>query len=371
MARTDPAPSKKKSLNAPASKRPYVKQSDIPSCSLDRALQIPFVLRDQYGKQQTTPLDVAAALGLEPQGRGFRMMAGASVAYGFTDGGAKADVISLTDLGLRVIAPTVEDDDLAARREGFLRPRVIREFLEKYDTSPLPTELIGRNVLEGMGVDAPTTEGVLSFIVEGAESLGLLREIGGKKYVQLRGTHLQVVPADDGGSEEEPPDAVALVPPIGSPDSPVAPAAPKPEPEDRRVYISHGSNKTIVTQLKSMLEYGEFKPVVSVELESTAKPVPKKVFDDMRSCNAGIIHVARERTITAEDGTEHSMLNENVLTEIGGAMALWGDNFILLVEEGTKLPSNLQGLYEVRYQGTTLDADATMKLLKAFKSFKS
>jgi hypothetical protein len=52
-------------------------------------------------------------------------------------------------------------------------------------------------------------------------------------------------------------------------------------------------------------------------------------------------------------------------------MALWGDNFILLVEEGAKLPSNLQGVYEVRYQGSTPDHDTTMKLLRAFKEFKS
>jgi len=52
-------------------------------------------------------------------------------------------------------------------------------------------------------------------------------------------------------------------------------------------------------------------------------------------------------------------------------MALYGRNFILLVEEGTTLPSNLQGLYEVRYEGKTIDGTATMKLLKAFKNFKS
>lgn len=91
----------------------------------------------------------------------------------------------------------------------------------------------------------------------------------------------------------------------------------------------------------------------------------------MRSCGAGIIHVGTEQTITDAEGNDHVVLNENVLIEIGAAMALWGDNYILLVEEGTKLPSNLQGLYEARYQGTALDHDATMKLLRTFKEFKS
>jgi predicted nucleotide-binding protein len=119
-----------------------------------------------------------------------------------------------------------------------------------------------------------------------------------------------------------------------------------------------------------MLEYGEFEPVISVERETTSKPVPEKVLDDMRSCKYGIIHVGVEKVITDADGKEHPQLNSNVLIEIGGAMALYPEGFILLVEEEATLPSNLQGLYEVRYQGTSLDADATMRLLRAFQQFK-
>jgi len=47
-------------------------------------------------------------------------------------------------------------------------------------------------------------------------------------------------------------------------------------------------------------------------------------------------------------------------------MALYGRNFILLVEEGVELPSNLHGLAECRYRGDGLDMAATMRLLKAF-----
>ena len=53
-------------------------------------------------------------------------------------------------------------------------------------------------------------------------------------------------------------------------------------------------------------------------------------------------------------------------------MALYpGYKFILLVEEGLKLPSNLQGLYECWYTGSELSSGATMKLLKAFNEFKA
>jgi predicted nucleotide-binding protein len=52
-------------------------------------------------------------------------------------------------------------------------------------------------------------------------------------------------------------------------------------------------------------------------------------------------------------------------------MALYGRRFILLVQQGVQLPSNLQGLYEVRYTGDKLDADVTLKLLDAIQDIEN
>jgi predicted nucleotide-binding protein len=108
-----------------------------------------------------------------------------------------------------------------------------------------------------------------------------------------------------------------------------------------------------------------------MENETTSKSLPDKVMDDMHSCSAAIIHVGTEARLLDEGGKEHKVLNQNVLIEIGAALALYGRKFILLVEEGVTLPTNLQGLYEVRYQGEALNYDSTMKLLKAFSDFRS
>jgi len=140
---------------------------------------------------------------------------------------------------------------------------------------------------------------------------------------------------------------------------------------ERRVFVTHGRNKQFVNQIKELLTFGNFEPVVSVERESVSKPVPDKVLDDMRSCDAAIIHVDADQTLADEDGKPHQVLNSNVLIEIGAAFALYGRRFILLVREGLLLPSNLQGLYEVRYDGEKLDGTATLKLLKAFNDFRN
>ena len=146
-------------------------------------------------------------------------------------------------------------------------------------------------------------------------------------------------------------------------------ATPLPD-RGNRVFITHGHNKKILEQVKEIVAYGKFDPVVAQERETAAKPVPEKVMDDMRACRAAVIHVGVDQILFDKDGNEVPQVNGNVLIEIGAAMALYGRQFILVVEEGVKLPSNLQGLYECRYKGSELNMEATMKLLKAFNDFK-
>ena len=140
-------------------------------------------------------------------------------------------------------------------------------------------------------------------------------------------------------------------------------------PTNNRVFITHGKNTKILDQVKELVTYGKFDPVIAMEHETAAKPVPEKVMNDMRTCRAAVIHVGAEAVLYDEEGNAVPQVNGNVLIEIGAAMALYGENFILLVEEGLALPSNLQGLYECRYQGDELNMAATMKLLKAFNEF--
>lgn len=148
-------------------------------------------------------------------------------------------------------------------------------------------------------------------------------------------------------------------------------AAPLLRPSEiQRVFITHGKNRQVLEQIKEIVAFGNFEPVVAQEHESAAKPVPDKVMDEMRSCQAAVIHVSSEGTYKDTTAKERPHINENVLIEIGAAMALYHGNFILVVEDGLILPSNLSGLYECRYTGNELNTAATMKLLKAFKDFR-
>lgn len=268
---------------------------------------------------------------------------------------------------------------MLAKREALLRPRVIGEFLRKYNGSPLPRADIAKNVLADMGVPHERTDKVLTLILDGAESLGLVAEIKGKKYVDLSGISAQTSTSLASNSTEVEDDSLSSeTSTYQNPHSEQKPVAPIISPDaaldlgkKKRVFITHGKDKSFVEPIKKLLSFGELEPVVSVEKQTVSQPVPDKVMNDMRSCGAAIIHVDAEVKLIDKDLQEHVVLNPNVLIEIGAAMALYGRRFILLVKAGVTLPSNLQGLFEVRYSGETLDGDATIKLLEAIREMKT
>lgn len=361
---------------ANGSKRKYLSQADVPSCSLQKALEVAQAIGDNYGFQPATPLQVASAMEMTPTAGPFRAITGGSIAYGLTDGGSVAPRISITPLGLRILRPAGEEEDvLAAKREATLRPRVLREFLQKYNNAAIPKDQIAYNVLGDMGVPPDKTADVFKMIIDSANAVGFIRDINGKKYVDLQGTE----PAPAAETEEEPekegiPDSLPVVAkfPATLPKAmtPALSANTVDPARAKKVFITHGKNRALIEPVTKLLKFGELEAVVSVQSQTVSQPVPTKVMEEMRACGAAIIHVEDEQHLKDDAGNEVVVLNNNVLIEIGAAMALFGERFILVVKEGVKLPSNLQGLLVLPYKGTTLDIGDTLKLLEAINDMK-
>lgn len=306
---------------------------------------------------------------MSPSSGAFRTLTGAAIAYGLAEGGYNAVQISLTSLATRIVSPLEEGDDEIAKREAILRPRIIGEFLKKYDGKQIPKDDIAQNVVESLGVPRDRTRDVFEMIVSEADQLGLITTIKDKKYVNLRG-------GSSPGASEVKLSSSSVDPEAEDTEDILLPEPPKLAPKatsasTRRVFITHGKNKAFIEPIKKLLSFGELEPVVSVESQSVSQPVPEKVMAEMRSCSAAIIHVAGEQTLIDAEANQHVILNPNVLIEIGAAMALYGRRFILLVKEGVKLPSNLQGLFEVRYSADPLDGDATIRLMEAINALKA
>ena len=153
------------------------------------------------------------------------------------------------------------------------------------------------------------------------------------------------------------------------------PAAHVPHPVDSsnddtkvRVFISHGKNMELVEQVETMLGVAEIPYELAVSEETSAIPVPEKVFNSMRKCNAAVIIVS----VDEEPGEDETpSINQNVLIEIGAAFVSYNKKVILLWDKRIPVPSNLQGLYRSEFEGDELSWKSGMKLMKALKDFQN
>jgi hypothetical protein len=162
----------------------------------------------------------------------------------------------------------------------------------------------------------------------------------------------EVIPEGAGDAPPEPP-------PIEEPPTPPTLTEPL------RVFIAHGKNMEIVEQVQTMLGLADIEGEVAEAEETTAIPVPEKVFDAMRRCRAGIIVVSVD-----EGHGDNLAINENVLIEIGAAFVLYERRVVLVWDKRLPVPSNLQGLYRCEFEGDDLSWSAGMKLMKAIQQFK-
>jgi hypothetical protein len=342
-------------------KRVYISQSKIPKLPLSEAIRLAQSLKDDFDGKPTPPYQLAMAVDISPTSSNWPDLCGASIAYGLTTGGYNAQTISLADPGRRIVAPTTEGDDVKAKVEASLIPEIPNKFFQQYNHSKFPQDKIARNVLAQMGVPPERLDNILGILKLNGEFVGIIHQTKTGPFVAIDTplpTSAAAGPAPAEPLQEEiQGEPVSLPPPASDIRA------------NQRVFITHGKSKEIVAQVKDLLTFGKFIPVVAEEHETTSKPVPDKVLEDMRSCFAGVIHIASEEELLDKAGSAQHKINENVLIEIGAAMALYKRNVILLVQKGIHLPSNLQGLYFCYYEGDKLDYEATMKLLKAFNEF--
>lgn len=356
-----------------------ISQSACPQHTLEDALKIPRAIKENFAGHPVDPMLLSQACGYSPASSAWRSLTGAAIAYGLTDGGYNSKEIMISPLGERIVSPLTEGDDCLALKEACLLPTILSDFFKQYDRNKFPREDIAKNVLVSKGVPQDRVNTVYEIVRANGRFTNTIQIISGSEYIRLADSSASATAAE--GNAELPTSYIAtekeevVIPQdlaekmnLSKPESPMT-CVPE-SPATPRVFISHGKNsKVIVGQLKELLTYGQMEPVVSIEKETTAIAVPDKVFDDMRNCNAGIIHVCPEVAADSDDNTV-TKLNENVLIEIGAAMALYGKKIIMLCQKGTQLPSNLQGLYRCEYQGDQLDYASTMKLLKTLQELR-
>jgi hypothetical protein len=231
----------------------YLSQTDVPSYTLDEALRIPKAIAENYALKPTTPLHVASALNMSPNGSSFKMLCGAAIAYGLTDGGYNAQKITVKPLGKRIVQPLEEGDDLVAKQEAILKPKVLGEFLSKYSGHPLPQHNIALNVLEEMGTPRERAEAVYTLILDSAQAVNFIKEIKGKQYIDLTGVPVAEEKAEEKKEENSDEGSLAKKTLSTSEVQPPVNSGVIDSQTNRRVFITHGKNKSLIETIKKLL----------------------------------------------------------------------------------------------------------------------
>ena len=240
MAKKKHSETKVKSKAPASSKRTYVSQGKIPKLALSEAIRIAQSLNDNFAGKSTPPHQLAMAVDISPTSTNWQDICGASIAYGLTDGGIKAQSISLTDLGRRVVAPTIEGDDLVAKVEAALKPDIANQFFQQYNRAKFPQDRIAKNVLSQMGVPPDRVDNVLEILKRNGEFIGIIHQTKTGPFVAIdtpMPKHVDAevsMPQETGEGAEleiEKGKSIQVVPRIST----------------QRVFITHGKNKEIVS----------------------------------------------------------------------------------------------------------------------------
>lgn len=255
----------KETKESVSQKRPYINQSKIPLLSLSETIRLAQSLYDDFAGKPTAPHQLAISVAISPTSSNWRDLCGASIAYGLTEGGCNAKTISLTELGKRIVAPTSEGDDSIAKVQASLLPEVANKFFKQYDKAKFPQEKIARNVLAEMGVPNDRLDNVLGILKQNGEFTGTILQTKTGPFVAIDTTIFQIASSEASEPEEQPePPKIEKILKEVKPPSPV-----DVYPVKQRVFITHGKNKEIVSQLKDLLAFGKFVPVVAEEHEIT------------------------------------------------------------------------------------------------------
>jgi predicted nucleotide-binding protein len=208
----------------------------------------------------------------------------------------------------------------------------------------------------------------LQIIKDNGQFVGFIRDTKTGPFVAVDDPQPRPVrmdaDADADSAGQEPDETKDIIPAA----PPKLPAATKPAaPDGFKVFISHSKNTAMVDQVKDVLDLYDIDYEVAVEEETAAIPVPTKVMASMRRCQAGIVMVTADEQNKNGDGYT---INTNVLIEIGAAFVLYDQGVILVWDRRLKVPSNLQGLYRIDFEGAELSFATGTRLAKPVKGLR-
>jgi hypothetical protein len=212
MARDKATP--KRGANGKTREKP-VASADLPKKTLEEALRVPQVIKDQYAGKLATWDDIAKGFGLSATRPANKYFLWSAMAYGLVEKDEQ-DQYHLTEIARKILAQTYEGE----RNEGIIKaiakPAILGRFYSDYGASLLPSGEIFRNVLEQKySVPQSRIDETIDLIIKNARFAGLLEEQSdGKNRLRSGNEAVGISPSNESaaaaGSQEP------ITPPLDS-----------------------------------------------------------------------------------------------------------------------------------------------------------
>lgn len=169
----------RKKVSGDGAKQPVAKVSKpkvkwpFPRATLERALKVPYALKEHNGGNPWDTDEVRNAVGAGA-GNAWFYLSAASRDYGLTSGTRDTPKITLEELGREIVYAPDAETELMLKKRAFLNIDRFKRVLEYYKGSNLPDmKYLGNTLTKEFGLDAETHEEFAKTFRENCQYLGI------------------------------------------------------------------------------------------------------------------------------------------------------------------------------------------------------
>jgi len=146
----------------------------FPRATLEKALHIPYALKDNNGGNPWETEEVRKAVGTVGGGNAWFYLTAASRDYGLTTGTRDTPKISLEELGREIVYAPNPEVELALKKQAFQKIDIFKRVLDYYKGSNLPDmKYLGNTLTKEFGLDPETHEEFAKTFRENCQYLGI------------------------------------------------------------------------------------------------------------------------------------------------------------------------------------------------------
>ena len=354
---------KKVKITTPQKKRgrPLSDEQSFPRVPLSKTLKLAESIEKNNAGKPFDRLTLAKSMSYSLNSGSFRQLVTSSSKYGLTEGGYQAGKISLTQLGMSIVAPTNDEEKQRGLLQALTNSPLMKTVLEFYNGKQLPREELLKNSLKReFNVSSEHVNDCYNILMKNIEDFNLIDDSEGNRCL-----YLSIL--DDNEQESETDTEVES---LISENKTEEPAITKESQEEKikQIFVAHGKNRKPLEQLKNILDQFHIPYKVAIDEANKGRPISQKVSELMRECTSAIFLFTKDEETKDMEGSTIYRPSDNVVYELGAASVLYGNKIVIFKQEDVSFGSDFKDLGYISFDDDNLDAKA-MDLMKELVGF--